>query len=157
MPYLIPASGFGQAVDEVERRLRVFGDVTIADEGDAARRVRFLIDAPGWGLPPAATFEFVEWFDRTAQGWLRVRYKFEYRPTSSRRAHHQHGREGFHQHCEPPGRRFPRHYADDERLLLPTLEAFAELYASGEPIRCTGLRMLRRGRADEHAETGITT
>lgn len=157
MPILVPASGFAQGLDEIESRLLPFGSITVTDDGDASRRVRFLVDAPGFGLPTVAVFEFVEWFDRTAQGWLRVRYKFEYRPAASRKAHHHHGSWGFHQHCEPPGRASTDHYEDDERLIMQTVDAFTQLYASGQPIQCVGLRKLRSRRAWADPEESVTT
>ncbi len=113
-------------------------------EGKARVRLSFVVDAPGYGLPKEAELEFVEWYHRTAQGWLRERYVFEYRPVGSRRAHHfgQPGLEAAHQHCEPPGQRSDAHYADYERLLRPAAEELGSLLASREPIDCRGLRTL---------------
>src|SRR5579859_5637516 len=118
MPYLVPLAAFDQQLHEHARLLAQFGSVEAYYEGRVDVRTRFLVEAPGYGLPTQADFEFVEWYRRTTQGWLRLRYKFEYRPADGRRAHHLAvGPADPHQHCEPPGRRSKTHYADDERLL----------------------------------------
>ena len=146
MPYLIPANGFDQSIDELAVMLSQYGDVHLARDGATDVRVRFTVEAPGYGEPLEATFEYCEWFHATAEGWLRRRYKFEYRPTGSRKAyHHGHaGGWGAHQHCEPPGRTSGNHYADYERVLLQAVEEFGRLYASETPIVCFGLRRLEK-------------
>ena len=149
MPFVRPARTFAQTLDEIAKRLARYGDVEAADEGTGIRRrdLSFVVTAPGYGMPLVATFEFRERYRRMAAGWLREAYVFEYRPLSpkSRRAHHEHGTWGIHQHCEPPGKSSDEHYQDVERLLEPTAEELAGLYDRGEQIRCLGLRRkLRR-------------
>lgn len=145
MAYLIPLSGFDQEITEAARMLAQLGDVDAHVTGSASVHVSFVVDAPGYGLPTAAVFEFSEWFHRSDQGWLRERYAYEYRPLDSRKAHHMghSGVTGPHQHCEPPGRRASAHYGDHERLLRPTAEELATVFARRRPIDCRGLRRLR--------------
>lgn len=158
MPVLVPASGFDQSLEEVAQRLDPFGRVEATrDDGRNGCRVHFLVDAPGRGQPTIARFEFVEWYDRSREGWLRTRYKFEYRPLDSRKAHHDHGPWSFHQHCAAPGKPNTDHFADDERLLLPTAELLFEAYARSEPIWCGGLRKLPRRRGSDQAEASVRT
>lgn len=154
---LVPASGLRKAWTRSSRGSWPSAALRLRTTATRAGAVRFLLEAPGFGQPTVAVFEFVEWFDKTAQGWLRVRYKFKYRPAASRKAHHQHASWGFHQHCEPPGRVSTDHYQDDERLIMQTVDAFTQLYASGQPIQCVGLRKLgsRRTRAD--SEESVST
>lgn len=150
MPYLVPLAAFDQQLQEHARFLAQFGNVDAHYDGRVDVRIRFLVEAPGHGLPKRADIEFVEWYRRTAQGWLRMRYKFEYRPADSRRAHHMAvGPAAPHQHCEPPGRRSRTHYADDERLLLPTARDLGSLFVSQEVIDCRGLQRLRTSEHEE--------
>jgi len=147
MPLLRPAATFAQDFDEIIKRLAKYGEVYASDEtGQARRSINFLVEVPGYGLPTAATLDYREEFKRSAQGWLRYAYIYEYRTAAprSRRAHHQHGAWGIHQHCEPPDVISHEHYDDVERLLLPTHEDFAELIDRSEPVRCLGLRRMRR-------------
>jgi len=154
VPYLVPLSAFDQEIAEAERLLSQFGDVSTTFDGRANVRVAFSVEAPGYGLPHDATFELAEWYRRTDQGWLRRRYKFEYRPRSSRKAHHM-GHRGSrrpHLHCAPPGRPSRAHYEDHERLLRPTAEELGSLHLSGRPIDCRGLRRLEaHGDVEEDA------
>ncbi|MEK7862013.1 MAG: hypothetical protein AAB295_01975 [Chloroflexota bacterium] len=154
MAYLVPLAAFDQQLHEHARLLAQFGNVEASHEGRVDVRTRFLVAAPGYGLPKQADFEFVEWYRRTAQGWLRLRYRFEYRPVNSRRAHHMAvGPAVPHQHCEPPGRRSKTHYVDDERLLLPTARELGDLFVYQRAIDCRGLRRLRpHSSAPEHDE-----
>lgn len=153
MPYFVPLAAFEQQLDEYARFLSQFGNVAASQDGRTDVRVRFLVEAPGYGLPELAGFEYVEWYHRTAQGWRRERYKFEYRPLDSRRAHHMAiGPAAPHQHCEPPGSRSRTHYADDERLLIPTARELGDLLASGRPIDCRGLRRLATARGASHED-----
>jgi hypothetical protein len=146
MPFLRTAATFTQALDEIEKQLAKYGSVEASDdEGTARRSVAFVVHVPGYGVPTAATLEYRERYKRSAQGWLRDGYAFEYRTAAprSRRAHHEHVGWGIHQHCESPENRSPEHYEDVERLLLQTHEDFTRLYDSGEPIRCLGLKRKR--------------
>jgi hypothetical protein len=147
MPFLRPTTTLAQTLDEITKQLAKYGSVDASDdEGTRQRNVAFVVDVPGYGVPTVATFEYRERFKRSAQGWLRDAYVFEYRTAAprTRRAHHEHAPEGIHQHCEPPGRPSRAHYADVERLLLPTHEDFAGLYDRGGPIRCLGPKRRRR-------------
>ncbi len=143
MPFLQAAATFAEALDEITTQLGKYGEVEVSDdEGKRQRNISFFVSVPGYGLPTAARLDYRERYKRSAQGWLRDAYAFEYRTSApkSRRAHHQHVGWGIHQHCEPPGRVSSVHYADLERLLLPTHEEFAGLYERAEPVRCLGLR-----------------
>ena len=147
MPFLVPGGAFAQALDEVAKLVGSYGTLDALDEGGRhRRRVSFVLTLPGYGLPTQATLEYSERYRRTDQGWLREGYRFEYRTVDprSRRAHHQHGRAGIHQHCEPTGGTSRDHYEDVERLLLPTHEDFSALWTHGEPVRCLGLKRKRR-------------
>lgn len=146
MPFLRRAGTFAQAFDEIIKQLAKYGEVDASDDtGKRRRSVSFLVEVPGYGLPTAVTLDYREEFKRSAQGWLRDAYVFEYRTTAprSRRAHHQHVGWGIHQHCEPPGRRSQEHYEDIERLLLPTHEDFSGLYERSEAVQCLGLKRKR--------------
>lgn len=148
MPFLRPAATFTQELDEIEKQLRKYGSVDASDdEGKRKRNVAFVVDVPGYGLPRVATLEYRERYKRSAQGWFRDAYAFEYRTSArrSRRAHHQHTAWGIHQHCEPPGRSSHEHYEDLERLLLPTHEDFAGLLDRAQPVQCLGLKRMRSG------------
>jgi hypothetical protein len=150
VPFVRQPGTFAQTLDEIAKRLANHGDVDAKDDGSATRRrrVSFLVAAPGYGAPTVAIFEYRERYRRMAEGWLREAYAFEYRPVTprSRRAHHQHGTWGIHQHCEPPGEHSREHYEDVERLLELTLEEFGGMYERAELIRCVGLRRKRRFR-----------
>jgi len=144
MPFLRPAATFTQALEEITNQLAKYGSVDASDDGGRRRRnVAFVVDVPGYGIRTVATLEYRERYKRSAQGWLRDRYVFEYRTPSprSRRAHHEHVGWGIHQHCEPPGITSLEHYQDVERLLLATHEDFARLLDRGEPVRCLGLKV----------------
>jgi hypothetical protein len=146
VPYLLPLTGLAQQLDETEKLLSQLGTVGAELDEGPNMRVSFKVDAPGYGLPTEAIFEFREWYQRTAQGWLRQRYAYEYRPGSGRKAHHM-GHPGLrraHQHCEPPGASTGTHYEDHERLLEPTAEELGALHARRRPIDCRELRPLRR-------------
>jgi len=146
MPFLRTAATFTQAFDEITEQLAKYGSVDASDDGGTRQRnMAFVVDVPGYGVPSAATLEYRERYKRSAQGWLRDSYVFEYRTAAprSRQAHHQHVGWGIHQHCEPPDGTSQEHDEDVERLLLPTHEDFSGLYERGEPIRCLGLRRKR--------------
>jgi hypothetical protein len=137
------AATFAQALDEITEQLSKYGEVEVSDDqGKRRRNIGFLVDVPGYGLPTSAMLDYRERYKRSAQGWLRDSYALEYRTSAprSRRAHHQHVGWGIHQHCEPPGVTSSIHYADLERLLLPTHEDLAGLYERVEPVRCLGLK-----------------
>ena len=143
MPFLRPSATFTHAFDEISKQLAKYGSVDASDdEGKRQRNVAFVVDVPGYGVPTAATLEYRERYMRSAQGWLRDAYVFEYRIAAprSRRAHHQHVGWGSHQHCEPAGKTSDEHFEDVERLLLPTHEDFSGAYDRAEPILCLGLR-----------------
>jgi hypothetical protein len=147
MPFLRPAATLAQTLDEITKQLAKYGTVDASDdEGTRQRNVAFVVAVPGYGVPTTATFEYRERYKRSAQGWLRDAYVFEYRTAAprSRRAHHQHSTWGIHQHCEPLGNRSQEHFEDLERLLLPTHEDFSGLHDRAEPIRCLGLKRKRR-------------
>jgi hypothetical protein len=146
VPFLQTAATFAQALDEITKQLGKYGEVEASDDlGKRRRNIGFLVSVPGYGSPTAAVLDYRERYKRSAEGWVRDSYAFEYRTSSprSRRAHHQHIGWGIHQHCEPPGSASSTHYADLERLLLPTHEDFAGLHDRAEGVRCLGLKPLR--------------
>ena len=147
MSLLIPLSAFSQQCEEIAKQLRADGQVLATDTGSGkgVRRVSFSVDAPGYGAPTVARFEYRERFRRVREGWLRDEYTFEYLPQRSpgRRAHHLHRPWGIHQHCSPTGRR-AGHYRDVERTLQAAHEAFLDLYDSDAPMDCRNLIRLAR-------------
>jgi hypothetical protein len=152
MPYLVRLAAFDQQLRECAGLLSKFGSVDVEQHGTVAVLVRFRVEAPGYGQPKLADFEFAEWYQHTRQGWLRLRYKFEYRPVDSRRAHHMAvGPARPHQHCEPPGKRSSTHYIDYERLLMPTAQELGDLFIFRQPIDCGGLKKLP-GKLDRSEE-----
>lgn len=122
------------------------GDVTIIDEGrrDRVRTLRIEIASPGYGLPARATFDYMERYERAAEGWRLQRYAYELRPEPrpARRAHHLHPPIGAHQHCVDPRRpKAPHHFEGFEVVLEQAHEEFRVIAATGS-ISCTGLRPL---------------
>jgi len=128
------------------------GDVSVEDTGrrGAWRRLVVLVDTPGQGQPPEATFTYGEAFRQDGRGWRMTKYWYEYldRARGGRLAYHVHDLPGrrniFHQHCEPAAHRSSvtpfRSYDVD---LLEAHVEFAELYVSDRAIDCVGLRPLR--------------
>jgi len=158
---LVRRDRFQQGFEEIEKRLARFGRVESKDEGGATarRHVSFLLSIPGYQDLTEAIIEYHERYRRSREGWIRDAYLFEYRPQRprSRKAHHQHGAWGVHQHCEAPGRPSTEHYADHERLLDVTHDEFIRIHVSGDPVRCVGLRpkpkqKRARGEADGGAD-----
>lgn len=145
---LVAFAAFQRRFEEIEKMLASVGEAETRDSGAdrASRSVSFTVNAPGYGLPREATFEYRERYRRTDEGWLREAYEYEYRPQPppSRRAHHDHRPYGVHQHCHEASFSRPRsHYLDRARLLEEVHEAFEHLYAEGGPVQCAGLHPLR--------------
>ncbi len=147
MPVLVPASGFGQQVEEFAKQLSYLTEAVEAadDERSPIRATSYLVEVPDARSGVTTTFDYREEFRRTRGGWLRSRYWYELRLSRantaelhSRRAHHQHEVWGIHQHCETPTSP-DGHYADVERLLQATHELFVKRYAASQPIDCAGL------------------
>lgn len=141
----MPLGAFQQRLDGIEKSLSPLGEVELEDLSTAhgRRSIALRVDAPGYGLPTRAVFEYRERYRRIAQGWLRDLYAYEYRPQPppSRRAHHDHEPHGIHQHCREALRlEASSHYEDRPRLLEETHEAFERLYVDEIPIDCAGLR-----------------
>ncbi len=154
---LVPFGHFRQRVDAIEKLLGPLGDVAVEElAADGARTLKFVLMSPGHDLPTRAVFEYRERYERTGGGWLRDRYFYEYRPrpSPSRRAHHDHGPYGVHQHCREAGRAATApHYRDVTRLLEETHEEFAEQFLNAVEIDCTGLLppgLARDPRAGPH-------
>lgn len=146
---VVALGAFRQRVDAIEKMLASVGEPETLDTGGSGTRrsISFTAVAPGYGLPREATFEYRERYRRITAGWLRETYVYEYRPASSpsRRAHHEHQPYGVHQHCREASRtEVSSHYEDRSRSLEETHEDFERLYLDREPIRCDGLRPLRR-------------
>lgn len=138
---------FEQRLVGLAKLFEATGDVAALDRGkrEPRRLVVFRISAPGYSLPTDATFEYRELYERRRDGWLLVRYAFEYRPKPipSRRAYHLHEPIGEHQHCVPAGGAADQHFRAYRVSLLEAHEEFTAAYASRQPIRCDGLRPLR--------------
>lgn len=156
MTLLVRRDRFQQGFEEIEKRLARFGTVESKDEGGATprRHVSFLLSVPGYQQPTEAVLEYHERYRRSREGWIRDAYFFEYRPQRprSRKAHHQHGAWGVHQHCEAPGRPSTEHYTDDERLLHSTHDEFVRLYLTGRTVSCVGLRRKETPRGGRRME-----
>jgi hypothetical protein len=76
------AQAFNQRRDSLYARLDRLGRVELEDLG-ADREVRKLLGdlaAPGQdlGWPDEARFQYQEWWRRSAPGWVRVRYDYDY-------------------------------------------------------------------------------
>lgn len=101
MPFVLPISGLRQTIEGIEKQLAYYGDVRVMLRGATTARcaVSFEVAAPGYGADTVAEFMYRERYHRTAEGWLREAYLYEYRAFGSRAAHHQHGGWGIHQHC----------------------------------------------------------
>lgn len=144
---VVPLTGFSQRVDSIEKMLQPIGEVTVEDlASDRARTLSFRAEAPGYGLPRLAVFQYRELYRRVVQGWSREQYLYEYRPdpAPSRRAHHDHPPRGVHQHCREAARpEAHAHYEDRPRLLEEAHEEFTRLYLDAASIDCGGLRPLR--------------
>jgi hypothetical protein len=127
------------------------GEVELIDSGRGrrARRLRFLVAAPGSGLPDLAAFIYAEWYHRVSSGWRLTRYQYEYidRRRGGRFAYHWHAlrrRDPIHHaHCEERlGAAASPHYRSYELSLLEAHEEFATLYAADASIDCSALRPL---------------
>ena len=149
----LSARAFNQRRDGVYARLDRLGRVDFQDLG-ANREVRKILAdllapglGPGW--PDDARFRYQEWWRRSALGWVRVRYDYDYFNllNGGRRGYHLHplgGREAIpHAKCVlPDGTGASRHYEAHEVDLLAAHEEFEAQYASGRPIDCRDLRPL---------------
>lgn len=153
MPYFVPASGFGQQIEEVTKQLAYLTDRPVHigdDKGNPVRGLSFYVAVQDPSDGVTTTFDYREEFRRVAGGWLRTRYWYELRISepwvvdlNRRRAHHDHEVWEIHQHCHTKSEP-DEHYADVERLLQPVHQDFATLYAAGSPINCAGLVLLSR-------------
>lgn len=117
-----------------------------------ARKVEMTVTVPGQEgdprLPDEVLFKYEEWFRRTALGWVRVRYNYNY--FDIRRG----GRWGLHLHplpghgrtsgphmvCVwPDGRGNGKHYGAHEVELRAAHETFVTHYAEDRPVTCVNL------------------
>ena len=144
---------FNQRRDDLFSRLDRLGRVDLRDLG-ANRQVRKLIAdvvIPGQvgesRLPDEIRFHYQEWWRRSALGWLRVRYDYDYFDLvdGGRRGYHLHplkGREPVpHAVCvQPDGSGQGRHFVAYEMDLLAVHEEFEGWYAAGRRVDCRGLR-----------------
>lgn len=111
-------------------------------EGSDTRTLRFVVTAPGYGLPPQAAFDHTERFVRERSRWRLAGYRYEYReePPAGRLAYHWHDA-SFHAHCLDP--RVPsgdHHYRATAVSFFEAHEEFVRLYAHAEPVSCAQLR-----------------
>lgn len=139
---------FAQRIATAEVAFGGLGQVHVADPGAVPgmpRTIRIDIDHPDWGLPTAASLEFVERWVLLGTTWELTRYAYELRmvPGSGRLAFHWH--DGlFHTHCiDPadPGR--DHHYQGSTIDLFGAYQNFGGVLASGSPITCQALTPLR--------------
>lgn len=128
-----------------------FGDVELVDSGRAGRhrRLRFVLAAPGQGLPDEAVFIYAEWYQRISRGWRMTRYQYDYldRGRGGRLAYHWHALKQrtpiLHAHCEERlGAAATPHYRAYELSLLEAHEEFARLDAADASIDCSPFRSL---------------
>lgn len=147
------AHAFNQRRDGLLARLDRLGRASVRDLG-ANKRVRKIVAdlvIPGQvgepRLPDEVRFHYQEWWRRSALGWLRVRYDYDYLDllNGGRRGYHLHplkGREPVpHAVCVLPDRSGEGcHYFAYEVDLLAVHEEFEGQYAAGRPIDCRGLR-----------------
>ncbi len=99
-------------------------------------------------------FKYEEWYERDRVGWRLTRYHYDYWDSTrgGRLGYHWHRVDRrdpeYHAHCEAPsGSRTIAHYRFYEMDLLEAHAALVRLYASEEPIDCSGLRQLVTARA----------
>ncbi len=147
----LSSQAFNQRRDGVYARLDRLGRVIFQDLGanHAVRKVLADLLAPGLdrGWSDEARFRYQEWWRRSALGWVRVRYDYDYFDlmNGGRRGYHLHplgGRDPVpHAKCVlPNGVGQTRHYEAHEVDLLAAHEEFEAQYAAGRPIDCRGLR-----------------
>ena len=139
---------FDQRIATAEVAFRRLGHVDVADLGavrGTPRTFSIRIDHPDWGLPTAASLEFVERWILSGTTWELTRYAYELRmvPGPGRLAFHWHdGR--YHTHCvdsNHPDR--DHHYRGGAVDLFAAYEDFGRMLASGSPITCQALTPLR--------------
>ncbi len=119
------------------------GEVSYQSTGRTGiREIRVVGTAPGYGLPPAATFDYREAY-RAARGtgWDLVLYSYEYRTIDGgRRAYHLHDQR-FHAHCvDPRDPERDHHYRSPEIDLFEAHDEFRHSYVSGMTVSCDDLR-----------------
>ena len=149
---VLGAHAFEQRLATLAEIFETDGDVLVDDVRSARRRrVRIEVEAPGYGLPRSATYEYEEWYRGTAGGWTLTDYQYEVRlgpPPSGRKAYHWHD-DFFHFHCEdsggPEAVDHYRGYVVD--LLEDARPDFLAIHALGR-VDCSGLHPLRRRGRD---------
>ena len=149
----LSAHAFNQRRDGLFARLDRLGRADARDLG-TNKRIRMIfadLVIPGQVGEPRlldeVRFHYQEWWQRSALGWLRVRYDYDYFDlvNGGRRGYHLHpllGREPIpHAVCVlPNGSGEDRHYFAYEVDLLAVHDEFEGQYAAGRPIDCRGLR-----------------
>jgi len=125
--------------------LEADGDAEVFDASHAGTRyVRFLVDAPGYGVGLCAEFEYEEWYRRTGAAWALTDYQYELRLSpagTGRFAYHWHD-DTYHVHCQAgpaPAHAHYRGYAVD--LLRDARPDLVRMYAAGQ-IDCSRLHPL---------------
>ena len=125
-------------------KLEAVGDVTVSDVPRARqhRLIEVRADAPGLDLPPLASFEYREAYERRRDRWHLIAYAYQLldRAHGGRRAYHWHDA-SFHAHCVEPRRRSDGHHF--RAVPMDVFEAhheFARTYLGDDPIRCDDLR-----------------
>lgn len=121
--------------------------VDAADIARAATRyVRLEVSAPGYELPPIATFEYEELYARSRTGWSLSHYQYEIRfdrRAFGRKAYHWH--DGLHHlHCTEHQGTTDDHFRGYEMdLLRDARPDLLRVYAVGS-VDCSGLHALIR-------------
>lgn len=134
---------FTQRLKTLIEILEADGDlVDVADiPRRATRYMRLEVSAPGYGLPPIATFEYEEWYTLSRSGWSLTDYQYEIRfdrRPFGRKAYHWHG--GVHHfHCAEDEGTAADHFRGYEiDLLRDARPDLLRVYAVGS-IDCSGL------------------
>lgn len=132
--------------DRLAAILARIGDLRTEERELGDGRILLLVtEAPGHDSPGQAVFEYREVYSLERQALALTDYTYEYReiPPPGRRAYHWHDRE-YHMHCVD-GRHPSRDHHFRAYAVNPfeAHEEFYRIYASRQPVSCTGLRPSR--------------
>lgn len=142
---------FAQRLVSVIKVLGAIGEVDLTDDTRRRgryRHLRFDVAAPD-GRRADASFGHEEWWELRQARYRLTRYHYDYRDHihGGRVGYHWHAVGGrhpvHHAHCDSPaGPDLPEHLRLYGVSLFEAHEDFVRLYASGDPIDCSGFRPL---------------